>query len=141
MVNITLIGKKLARKGLEFIFWGTAPPCNTCSMRNICTGLELGGRYRITGIRKTENKCEVHEEGVVAVEYEQIPFTASLNTKSALEGSIQEYSTPQCRNLECSHRDTCFPLGIKDQKKYKIVKVGEPIDCPLGYSLTKVEMI
>ena len=63
---ITLIGKDLAKKGNEFIFYGPANECNDCRFKSSCVGnLEEGRKYKIVDIKDNEQKCLIHAENVV----------------------------------------------------------------------------
>ena len=44
----------------------------------------------------------------------------------------------ECMNLGCEHRIICFLPGLKSNKKYKVVKVNNDINCPEGRSLKAV---
>lgn len=53
--KITLIGSRLAREGLEFIFKGEMPECKKCRLKNTCLNLEPGA-----GIKLLELKARIY---------------------------------------------------------------------------------
>lgn len=133
MVNVTLIGEKLAKKGLEFIYNGPLTECQNCKIKNVCFNLETGKRYKITKVRDIFHDCKIHEGRVRAVEYElanRIQFV--LEPKYALEGAVIQSKLINCNNFECAKYHThCRPLGIKQGWKLKIVALGDEFKCPL----------
>jgi len=73
MTFVTLIGKKLAKKGNEFVYFGIAKDCRGCKLKMVCSNLKEGRRYRITNVRDKHHDCSLYEGGVVAVEIEKLP--------------------------------------------------------------------
>jgi hypothetical protein len=51
--KVTLIGKELAKNGLEFIYEGMIDECTPCRLNKACNNLLKGRRYRIVGVRPT----------------------------------------------------------------------------------------
>ena len=45
----------------------------------------------------------------------------------------------ECRSPGCVHYEICN-VNVQKDKKYKIKKIIEKIDCPLGNELNKVEL-
>lgn len=135
---ITLIGKELAKKNLEFIYLGPSQECRDCKLRNACLNLEAGRRYKIKAVRETSHECKIHEGGVKAVEVERVPITAALPAGMAVEGSTIKFSPADCGNIGCSHYTLCSPPGIKPGTKYKILKINGDVKCPEGKSLKSV---
>ena len=70
MVMLTVIGKKLAKEGMEFVFLGPIADCKECKVRNICFHLEKGTMYRIVSMRDKDHDCPQHEDGVRVVQVE-----------------------------------------------------------------------
>ncbi|MCD5426008.1 MAG: UPF0179 family protein [Methanosarcinaceae archaeon] len=65
----TLIGTKLAKVGLDFIYEGNLCECGDCNLKRVCMNLEEYAKYKITNIKdKVLYDCIVHDESVVAVE-------------------------------------------------------------------------
>ena len=113
MAMLTVMGDKLAKKDMTFVFLGPLSECKGCKVKNICFHLERGRKYRILGVREVKHDCEVHEDGVKVVEVEKIPLDAALGKKHAIEGSTITIELPKCRNLGCQHHSLCFPPGVE----------------------------
>ena len=95
---ITLIGKKLAKPGQEFIHFGVgnSRECMGCKLRKVCDNLEVGRRYVVkSSMNKPHEKCKIHEEGVMLVEVEaaEIPTAVTANLAKALGQTPQPATT------------------------------------------------
>jgi len=137
---ITLIGKKLAKKGLNFIYNKPAKACEDCRYKSVCISpLEAGRIYTIKEVKDTEHPCPIHEGGKVkVVEVEKANIKALIDSKRAFEGSIILFEAPEC-DEECDMRSLCFPEGLKTSDKCKIIKnLGKANECKKGYKLNKV---
>jgi len=141
--QITLIGTKLATIGMEFIFEGPTSECENCKLKNTCTGLEPGRRYRVLGLRgDLLHECPIHEEGVRAVEVIESPIIAAIDSRKAFAGSKTVLELPKCGNENCPMYELCHPVGLKEGDRCTIVEVvGEsPEECSQGYKLKLVEL-
>lgn len=141
--QITLIGTKLATIGMEFIFNAPSPECETCKLRNTCTNLESGRRYRILGIRgELIHECPIHEAGVRAVEVTESPIIAAIDARKAFAGSKTVLEPPKCERYECTMYELCHPVGLKEGDRCTIVDLaGEaPEECEIGNKLKLVEL-
>jgi len=134
MVMLTVIGKKLAREGMEFVFMGPIADCKECKVRNICFHLEKGTRYRIVSLRDKEHECPQHEEGVRVIQVEPVPRKAVIPKKVAIEGTNLGYDFPKCKQRGCQSYELCFLSGVEPGQKKKVVKVMESVDCKNGQS-------
>lgn len=138
---ITLIGNKLAEKGLKFMHYGPSAECETCRFKSTCIdSLEKGRMYVITDVKETEHPCPIHEEGKVkVVEVERADINALIDSKKAFEGSMVVVEFPEC-DKECTMVDLCFPEGLYEGDKCKIVKtIGKsPNKCIKGLNLSLV---
>ncbi len=138
---ITLIGTNLAEKGLKFIHYGAAADCEACRFKNTCIDtLEEGRMYEIMEVKDTEHACPVHEGGKVnVVEVERADINALVDSKKAFEGSMIVFEFPEC-DLQCTMRDLCYPEGLLEGDKCKIVKTqGKPLNkCNKGLNLSVV---
>jgi len=139
MANVTLLGEKLAKVGMEFYFYGPLPECKDCKVKSVCFNLEEGRTYRVVNTRDMTHECEVHEGLVVAVEYETLPLELVLEPKRAIEGSSQKVSTQICKNATCPYFHRCAKPKIRKKSAYRILSVIGDVDCPLGRSLKLVE--
>jgi uncharacterized protein (UPF0179 family) len=137
MTFVTLIGKRMARTGTEFVYVGVAQQCRGCRLKMVCSNLKAGRRYRITSVRDKEHKCDLYEGGVVAVEIEKQPVETTIKKDSA-EGSSVTYKEVNCDLVGCQHYALCHP-GV-EEKKYNITQVLEEIECPKGYALRRVRL-
>lgn len=140
---ITLIGKDLAKNGVEFVFYGLAEECESCRFKSSCVdSLEKNRKYKIINVRDNEQKCPIHDGNtVVPVEVERSDITLLSNSKNIFEGSTFSYQSPDCEE-NCEYHDYCFPEGLCDGDKCIVVKnhgkhQGE---CIKGYKLNKLTL-
>ncbi len=141
MAEVTLIGEKLAKEGLEFVFGGCLSRCQGCEIKISCCGLEKNRWYRIVGVRENVHDCKVHSDKVKVVEVETIPLRTSLQGTSLIEGSRVTLGEKKCDVLDCENHRLCFPTGIEFGGKYHIEKVSGSVDCPKGYKLKEVLLV
>jgi uncharacterized protein len=141
--KITLIGSRLAKEGLEFIFKGEMPECKKCRLKNTCLNLEPGRRYRIERIRSKDiHECFLHDSGVLAVDVSKAPILTTIESRKAVDGAKVMYEPPKCGKRECEVYEICHPEGLLKGDKCKIVQVFESLDsrCESNYSLKKVKL-
>jgi uncharacterized protein (UPF0179 family) len=138
---ITLIGKDLAEEGLKFMQYGASAECEACRFKNTCIdSLEEGKMYVIKDVKDTEHPCFIHNSGKVkVVEVERADIETLVDSKKAFEGSMIVVEFPEC-DKECTMRDLCFPEGLYEGDKCKIVKtIGKsPNKCVKGLNLNLV---
>jgi len=137
---VTLIGEKLAKEGSEFIYLGPNSECRGCKLKTVCFNLKPGRRYRIMKVRDKRHSCSVHEGDAVVIEAKEMPITAAINRKLS-EGSIAKIEKKECDNTGCTNYKLCHNIALQRNRKYKIIKIHERLDCPLGYNLQKAELI
>ncbi len=135
MTFVTLIGKKLAKKGNEFVYLGIARNCRGCKLKMVCSNLKEGRRYRITNVRDKQHDCSLYMGGVIAVEIEKLPIETTIRKDSA-EGTKVTYKEVDCDDISCKNYRLCHP-GVKE-KKYNIVEVIDDVECSREYDLKKV---
>jgi len=135
MAFVTLIGKNLAKEGNEFVYVGITKKCRNCKLKTVCSNLKVGRSYRIIKVREKEHACSLHEEGVVAIEIEKLPFAAAVK-KEQTEGTAISFHEEKCDKISCKNYSLCHP-GV-NEKEYQIIEVLEDVKCPLGYKLKKV---
>ncbi len=140
MVMLTVIGKKLAKKGLEFTYLGPVTECKECKVRNICFHLEKGTKYRVVDVRKVNHDCPVHEDGVTVVQVEEVPRDAIVAKRLAIEGSTISYEMPRCRQRSCENWFLCFVPGLEQGHKKKVTSVGERVNCQAGQDRVRVKL-
>jgi hypothetical protein len=140
MVLVTLVGKNLARVGLEFIYRGPLPECRDCKLKTVCFNLDKGRKYKVTALRTMHHNCRIHEEGVRVVEVEKIPIRIGIKSNLAIEGSMLSYESIECENLDCDYYKICMEPTVKIGEKLKIVKICEDIPCEKGDNLKIIEI-
>ena len=103
---ITLIGKELAQKGVEFVYLGSVEECENCRFKSSCVdSLELNRKYVITDVKDTEQKCPVHSQNIVIpVEIERAQIDVLTPSKNIFEGSTFTYEAPKCDEY-CEFRE------------------------------------
>ena len=138
---ITLIGRKQAKIGYKFTF--LKPPnetCRNCRLYTTCIeNLQEGQTYEITDVRKKVHNCPVHEDGVQVVEVKKMPLIAIIDSKIAFEGATVTFNSPNCKEYSCKNNEKCN-FVLKDQEKYKILKIFEDETCKLGKKLKLAEL-
>lgn len=141
--KVTLIGKELAKTGLEFIYEGPIDECGSCRLSKACNNLKKGRRYRITGVRpKTDHACAIHLNGACSVEVVDSPIPVLISVDSAIRNTRLRYEPP-CSRTTCPNYELCSPPGIITGEKYVVIQVlgnnAEP--CEKGRSLQLVELM
>ena len=120
MTLITLVGKKLAKKGTVFVYVALNKQCKKCRLKTICSNLQEGREYKIVKIREKSHKCDIHEDNlVVVVEVEKLPAEVNIR-KEESEATVVAYHPIKCNKTSCEEHEGCVP-GIKE-KEYKIIE-------------------
>lgn len=135
---VSLVGETQAKVGSIFVFRGPLSECRDCKRKTVCFNLEEGTFYEIVGVRDKHHDCNVHEGGVRVVELKKVPVETTLDAKYAIEGSTVSIDKDECLNLGCEYYRSCFLLGQKSNKKYKVTNVKDDVNCPEGRSLKVV---
>ncbi|RLE40347.1 hypothetical protein DRJ16_07235 [Candidatus Woesearchaeota archaeon] len=132
MVLLTVIGRRLAKPGMEFIFTGPNSNCKDCKVKTICFHLEQGAKYRVLRTREIVHDCPLHEENVVIVEVEETSREAVIPKKQAHEGTTITIELPKCNFRGCQHYTLCFPIGMESGLKRQVNAVSETVECAIG---------
>jgi len=121
-MTYTLIGKDLAKKGVQFIAQDSEE-CKTCRLYPICIkNLTLGRRYVIKDIKDKVFQCKLSGEVIlVDVELAEIPIL--VEKKKAIEGVTLEF-----KPLEKKKRELFNPEGLNSGDKVRIIKILEDYD-------------
>ena len=138
--KITLVGKTLAREGVEFVYQGEVRECEGCRLRKVCHNLQPHRRYRIVGIRTTTlHTCHVHIDGAYTVEVVEAEIPAAVPAERAILNSTVTYEAG-CTQSDCANFDLCNPEGIISGDGYRIASIdGETvISCELGKRMKRV---
>ena len=139
MPLVTLIGEKLAKENIEFIYLGPQNDCKNCKLKTVCFNLKPGRHYKITKIRDKRHSCTVHDGTTAVIEVQELPVVTTIDKKLS-EGDTTKIEDKKCGNIGCANFVLCDNVYLKKDKNYKIAKVYEEIDCPLGYKLKKAEL-
>lgn len=141
--RVTLIGAKLVKEGEEFIFLGASVDCGDCKLKNTCTNLELGRRYRIEKVRDgMRHDCQIHEDGVCVVEVIEAPITAALEAAYAFKNSNIVFNHIDCDESNCELSESCQPAGLKAGDRCTIIEVigNAQAECKKGRGLKLVRI-
>ncbi|AEH24003.1 UPF0179 family protein [Pyrococcus yayanosii] len=135
---ITLVGEKLAKPGLEFIYYGPAEPCKTCRLARVCTGnLEPGRRYKIVRVRNIEHPCPLHEGKVRVVEVVEPAIEVAVEPRLAIVGSKIKLSFVDCDDPEKA--ELVRPEGLFEGDTVKILDIVGEFECRgRTYKIVKV---
>ena len=135
---VTLVGETQAKIGNTLIFRGPLSECRDCKRKTVCFNLEEGTLYEIVSVREKHHDCDMHEGGVRVVELKKAPIETSLDSKHAIEGSTVSIEKEGCLNIGCENYRLCFSLGLKSNRKFRVTKVKNDLNCPEGRSLKVV---
>lgn len=69
------------------------------------------------------------------VEVERMPTRAALPSKAAVEGSMITFEETDCTHIGCPNYRLCRPADASEGMRFRIVSVGEEIECLMGRSL------
>jgi uncharacterized protein (UPF0179 family) len=140
--KVTLIGRELAKNGLEFIYEGAIGDCGSCKISKACNNLKKGRRYRIVGVRTTEHNCPVHLNGALSVEVIESPIPVLISADMAIRNTKIQFEF-SCSRENCPNYDLCRPEGLIEGEKYIVMDVigNAPDICEKGRSLQLVELM
>ena len=140
---ITLIGKDLAKKDIEFVYLGSAEECMDCRFKSSCVdNLEKNRKYVIKDVKDSEQKCPIHADNIVVpVEIEMAEIEILTPSRNIFEGSTFTFTPHDC-NEECEFKDLCFPEGLIENDKCIIIKNhGKHKDtCKKNYKRNKLTL-
>ncbi len=142
MGTITLVGYLVAKEGYTFLHSGPAKECLNCRLRKACVDkLKKGHVYRVKKVLGIVNKCPINDK-VVTVEVEEVPVTAAIPKKMAVEGLTIKYEKIKCDTSDCPEKDVCAPRLLPERAKVKVVKIYGRIQCRKhGEPLVKADVL
>ncbi|BAB60392.1 hypothetical protein [Thermoplasma volcanium GSS1] len=142
MPKISLIGKDLAKEGIEFVFAGPLPTCSDCRVKNVCFNLEQGHKYRVTKVREQLNPCIIFNgDKVNTVEVEELEdFFIIQESKKLQEGAIVTMKSMNCDYITCPNIEKCNLYYQKNDLKVAIKSIGQNVNCPKGFKMKKVQV-
>jgi uncharacterized protein (UPF0179 family) len=138
MPLVTLIGEKLAMEDCEFVYIGPNNECRNCKLKTVCFNLKTGRKYKITSVREKRHNCSIHEGNAAVVEVQELPIITAIDKKFS-EGNNVKFEGEPCKSIGCVNYELCS-VNLNKDKAYKIVKIYETIECPMGYELKKAEL-
>jgi len=138
MPLVTLIGEKLAKKEKEFTYLGPNNECRNCKLKTVCFNLKPGRKYKITSVRDKRHNCNVHEGTAAVVEVQEMPILIAIDKKLS-QGSEIKIENNGCGSIGCNNYELCS-VNLQKDKSYKIIKIYESIECPIGNDLQKAEL-
>ena len=157
-MGLTVIGEKLAKKGLVFRYEGeTDAGCPACKLYNAChgSGLKKGREYKITEVRAVKHDvCHVFEGDVQLVGVESGPQLGLDSTRSAERGRVEPTPLPlritiptsatrgtgvskrweECGAI-CTLKRYCNPSALAEGATAQLVKVEGEVPCLVGRKL------
>jgi len=127
-MTITLVGEKLAKPGVEFIYYGPADPCKNCRLARVCVGnLEPGRRYKVVRVRNIEHSCPLHEGKVRVVEVIEPAIEVAMEPRLAIVGSKIKLSFVECSDPE--KQALTRPEGLFEGDIVKILEISDDFEC------------
>ena len=138
MPLVTLIGEKIAEENMEFVYIGPHNDCRNCKLKTVCFNLKPGRHYKINKIRDKRHSCNLHDGLAAVVEVEELPIKTCVDKKLS-KGDTVKNEGKNCNNIGCGYYDLC-KIELQKDKKYKISKIIEEINCPAEYDLQIVEL-
>ena len=128
----TLMGKDMAKKGVQFIAQDSAE-CKKCKLYPTCIkNLEIGRRYVIKEIKDKSFKCTISDDVIlVGVELSEIPLL--VEKRKAIRGLTLKF-TPLSNKKE----ELLNPHGLTPGDKITITKILEDHDGKMKKVLVEV---
>jgi uncharacterized protein len=137
-VKLTVIGEKLAKPGLTFVYAGeTDPGCAPCKLRKVCHGELLVNReYRVKSARPVKHAvCHVYEGDVQVVEVEPAPLPLRIAIPlTATRGTGVTKRWEEC-GASCLHKRACNSAALAEGQTAGILKVEGDVPCLVGRKL------
>jgi len=141
MVSLTLISEPQAVEGGRFYYFGPQPECNDCKLKKVCIGIDKGSLYEIVAVRDQTHDCAVSEDKVKVVEVRKVAQISAVPKKSAIEGGVITFRTPDCSRLDCGNYRLCHPYAVEDGMKYTVTEIEEGTGCPVDKDLIFVKLL
>lgn len=146
MGTITLIGEAQARPGSRFRFVGPNDgpnaECRPCKLQGTCFNLEPGEVYAVGEVRAKTHPCFLHDGSAVrVVVVERAAHDVIVPGRGLIEGETLVYPERECEFRGCPMWSECVGAPLIPRKDYLVEKVGERVDCPLGYDLRRARLV
>jgi len=138
-LKVTLLGEGQARVGYRFLYENVEGVCVECDFRNVCMGnLESGRVYEVRKVSGKRFPCILHSGPAVLVEVEEPHVEVAIQPRLAIVDAIITYNGAKCSNQTCKYWDKCFPKGLVDGDRCRVVEVKDSLACPSGGPLLLV---
>ncbi|MGQ9543733.1 MAG: UPF0179 family protein [Candidatus Bathyarchaeia archaeon] len=139
--KVTLLGEGQARVGYRFIYESIDNLCVECDFRKVCMGnLESGRLYEVRKVSGKRFPCLLHAGDAVLVEVEEPPIKVAIHPRLAIVDAIITYVIDTCPNLSCDYFEKCFPKGLVEGDRCRVIDVEGPLECPLKGQLLLVSL-
>jgi len=136
---VTLISIGQARVGNVFIHKGPGSKCASCEYFNVCVkNMEPKRVYKIVKVRDKTLLCRQYKIEMQVVDVVDAEITAAIPSKQAIAGAVITFHMPDCKEEGCENCEFCFPTGLKEGDRCKILDVTESLQCFEGLLLRKV---
>jgi uncharacterized protein (UPF0179 family) len=123
-MTITLVGKRIASVGNQFVFSGKTDECRECTLRKVCCDkLEAERVYVIVDVRERFHTCPLHEEGVQLVEVEEASMKITVPSQQLFEGAVFTFHPIACNQWNCPNNEACNPQGLYEGDRVHIEKI------------------
>lgn len=139
-MKVTLVDRKNAREGYEFILLASPEECGSCSLVNVCLGnLQEGRKYRVVSVREKEHECAVFGK-VRVVEVEECSILGAMDENKVYPGSTAAYAPQECGEIFCDNYKYCIPEGLREGDECRIEEDLGKLQCRKGLKLRLVKL-
>jgi uncharacterized protein (UPF0179 family) len=136
----TMVGRGQAKAGCKFMFKGPAEACKECEGYGFCVEpLEPGRIYRVKHVTFKRFPCGLHGSDARLVEVEESIYDVNLESRTAVLNALITFQPVEC-GQPCPHRGRCFPDGLVEGDRCRVVEVGVTVHCPLGRKLSSARL-
>ena len=92
-------------------------------------------------MRDKSHPCFLHETGKVrVVEVDRAQHRVILPARGIIEGESFLYPERSCDLRGCEMWRECVGGPLRVNFSYKVIEVGPPVNCPVGYALRRAKV-
>lgn len=140
MRKYTMVGRGQARAGCLFIYKGPAGVCKECERYGSCVEpLEPGRVYLVKHVTFKRFPCSLHGPDARLVEVEESIYDVNLESRAAVLNALVKFKPFEC-DQPCPQRERCFPVGLVEGDRCRVVEVGLTVHCPMGRRLSSARL-